>query len=131
VFGEQPAQFGGLALAADDAGQRQGQREVVTGCLAQLGAELGERGPIVGLQLAHQGRDVTLHRPHRQVEPLGDLPVAQPFGDRPQDVRLAFGHAGSDQPVALPMTVARHAGILRAGCHYGARLGVRIRTSHG
>ena len=79
----------------------------------QLHTELGQLRPVGDAELAAQCGDVALHGPHGQEQPFGDLPVAQPFGDRREYLGLAFGHARTDQPLGQATPDTRHAGIVR------------------
>ena len=79
---------------------------------AELRAHLDQGRPVVDAELAQQSADVALDRPHRDVQTVGDLAVVQPLGDGRQDLGLAFGDAGSGQPLWRAAGKAGHGGIL-------------------
>jgi hypothetical protein len=59
--------------------------------------QLGESGTVGRAELHHQGRDVLLDGPRRQVQAPGDLGIGEPVGDEVQHLCLAPGHAGPEQ----------------------------------
>jgi hypothetical protein len=113
-------QLGGLDVAADEAGQRHRQCRAGPGGAAQIDADLGQGGPVVGAQLAQQGGDVALDGPHRHVEPLGDLLVPEPLGHRVENLGLALRHAGAGQALRQAAVGGRHGGIVRR-CRTGTK----------
>ena len=98
VAGQQREQLAGVGVPADQAGQRSRQGGAGLRLLVQLAADLGQRGPVGHGELAQQGGDMALHRAHRDMQPPGDLPVAQPFGQRGENLGLPPGDARPGQP---------------------------------
>jgi hypothetical protein len=138
VLVDQRRQFPDLLLPADEAGERRRQDGVGARCPAQLGAQAGQRRPVRDAELAHQRGDMALHRPHRQVQPFGDLAVAEPLGDGRQHLGLTLGDTGPSQSLGHVALGAGHADIVRRrGCSRGPPAGIRseirseIGGSHG
>jgi hypothetical protein len=59
--------------------------------------QLGEGGAVGRAELQHQGRDVLLDGPGREVQALGDLGIGEPVGHEFQHLGLAPGHPGPEQ----------------------------------
>jgi hypothetical protein len=55
---------------------------------------------------------MALHGANRQMEPFGDLAIAQSLADRPENLRLAVGDAGAREPIGHPSPVACHPRIV-------------------
>jgi len=101
-----------LALAANEAGQRDGQGGADLRRPADLRAHLDQGRPVGDAELPQQGADVAFDRPHGDVQALGDLAVVQALGDGRQDLGFAFGDAGPGQPLWRAAVEAGHGGIL-------------------
>ncbi len=130
---DQCGELARLGLSADEAGKRHWQSGVGAGGPAQLHPHVDQCRPVGNAELAQQGRYVALHGPHRDMEPVGDLAVAEPVGDRRQHLGLPLGDAGANQPLSPTAAVATHTDIIRRCQHplYGDRLRTKIRRSHG
>ncbi len=72
---------------------------------------------------------MALHRPHGDVELVGDLAVAEPPGERREHFGLTFGDTGAGQPLSRSVLGACHAAIVRHW--YEGHLGVECTGTDG